>query len=97
MSVININGAVFVHSDCSTSCECVFQAVVLAEGERTFSCALHGQEVQIVCHDIMQLSTLQRSLAKSYGHLSLRVQSSLILMDSVPCRFNAININACHV
>jgi hypothetical protein len=43
--------------------------VLLPEGERTFSCTLHGQQVQLVCHDVMQLSTLQRSLAKCYGHL----------------------------
>ena len=51
----------------------VSQAVLLPEGERTFSCTLHGQEVQLVCHDVMQLSTLQRLLAKGYGHYSLCV------------------------
>ena len=69
--------------------------MLLPEGERTFSCTLHGQEVQLVCHDVMQLSTLQRSLAKGYGHYSLCVCCSLILMCEWACRPLTININGC--
>ena len=34
-------------------------------------CALHDQEVQLVCHDVMHLAQLQRDFARSYGHFAL--------------------------
>ena len=42
----------------------------MSDEERVFACTLHAQEIKLYCHDIMQLSTLQRELASSYGNLA---------------------------
>ena len=39
----------------------------MAEDEKFFSCQLHGQEVQAVCHDIMQITHLGKMLSRCYG------------------------------
>ena len=36
--------------------------------ERSFACQLHDQEVSLFCHDVMQLSQLQREIARKFGH-----------------------------
>ena len=72
---------------------CVFQALSLPEEERHLSCTLHDQEVQLWCHDVFQLSTLQRAVARSYGHLTA-VCSVVININVGAAHLKSININA---
>ena len=40
---------------------------VLGEEEKVFKCVMHNQEVTDFCQDVMQMSQLQRDIAKNYG------------------------------
>ena len=46
---------------------CTLQGPVLTDEERVFVCTLHAQDIKLFCHDIMQLSTLQREIQSTYG------------------------------
>ena len=39
----------------------------LGEEEKVFKCVMHNQEVTAFCQDVMQMSQLQRDIAKNYG------------------------------
>ena len=45
---------------------------MLPENERVFNCTLHDQEVRLVCHDVLQMSQLQRDYARVYGDFLLQ-------------------------
>lgn len=39
----------------------------MPDGEKSFSCRLHDQEVKAFCHDAMNMAQLPRGCSRSYG------------------------------